>query len=195
MKLMEDQVNSFELNKSSDMPSSISSAQESNQSFEEQAQAAQEFFPQAVTQALYFPPLQQVQQAIQQPSINELNELAQVTRCAGGVKPLHQTYTPTFTAFQPIIESAVELSSQDAEKKAHDFKFPDGGWECSKCQNYNFKGRKECHRCKKSKCDDDNEGMPTHLTMSPNQRADAKKKGLLKNNKKVESNIAECEDG
>ena len=29
------------------------------------------------------------------------------------------------------------------------FEFPDGGWECSKCQNYNFKGRKECNRCKK----------------------------------------------
>tara|TARA_B100000780_G_scaffold260029_1_gene211451 strand:- start:719 stop:988 length:270 start_codon:yes stop_codon:yes gene_type:complete len=47
---------------SQDMPSSISSNHESgNASFEEQNQAAQEFFPQAVTQALYFPPLQQVQ--------------------------------------------------------------------------------------------------------------------------------------
>jgi len=133
---------------------------------------------------------------MQQPSINEVNELAQITRCAGGVKPLHQTYTPTFTAFQPQIESVVEKSSQEIEKKAQDFKFPDGGWECSKCQNYNFKGRKECHRCKKSKNDEDCEGMPTHLTMSPNQRADAKKKGLLKNKKQnsVETNIVECDE-
>jgi hypothetical protein len=51
---------------SHDMPSSISSNHDSgNNSFEEQNQAAQEFFPQAVSQALYFPPLQQVQQAIQ----------------------------------------------------------------------------------------------------------------------------------
>lgn len=51
---------------SQDMPSSISSNHESgNSSFEEQTSAAQEFFPQAVAQALYFPPLQQVQQAVQ----------------------------------------------------------------------------------------------------------------------------------
>ena len=168
---------------SHDMPSSISSNHESgNQSFEEQNQAAQEFFPQAVSQALYFPPLQQVQQAIQQPTIAEINELAQVTRCAGGLKPLHQTFTPTFNSFQPS-QLVCEQPTQATIEKVNDFKFPDGGWECGKCQNYNFKGRKECHRCKKAKGDDDCEGMPQHLTMSPNQRADAKKKGLLKNKK------------
>ena len=102
----QDKVSSIDL--SQDMPSSISSNHESgNQSFEEQTQAAQEFFPQAVTQALYFPPLQHVQQAVQQPSIAEVNELALVTKSAGGVKPLHQTFTPTFTAFtpsQPVVE-------------------------------------------------------------------------------------------
>ena len=43
------------------------------------------------------------------------------------------------------------------------FDFPDGGWECSKCQNYNFKGRKECHRCKKPKTVKDSTGRPEHM--------------------------------
>ena len=41
--------------------------------------------------------------------------------------------------------------------------FPDGGWECSACQNYNFKGRKECNRCKKVKTRLDSDGKPLHL--------------------------------
>lgn len=97
-----------------------------------------------------------------------------MTRSAGGVKPLHQT---NFNLNN--IKSFVPKDSVK-ETRESDFKFPDGGWECSKCQNYNFKGRKECHRCKKSKAEDDCEGMPQHLTMSPTQRAEAKKKGLLK---------------
>jgi hypothetical protein len=104
-----------------------------------------------------------------------VNELAQVTRSAGGVKPLHQT---NFNLNN--IKSFVPKGESLKETRESDFKFPDGGWECSKCQNYNFKGRKECHRCKKAKADDDCEGMPQHLTMSPTQRAEAKKKGLLK---------------
>ena len=43
------------------------------------------------------------------------------------------------------------------------FEFPDGGWECSKCQNYNFKGRKECNRCKKARTTKDLSGKPAHL--------------------------------
>ena len=104
-----------------------------------------------------------------------MNELAQVTRSAGGVKPLHQTFNlNNIKSFVP------KESVKPTKEMANDFKFPDGGWECSKCQNYNFKGRKECHRCKKAKASDDCEGMPQHLTMSPTQRAEAKKKGLLK---------------
>ena len=43
------------------------------------------------------------------------------------------------------------------------FEFPEGGWECNKCKNYNFKGRKECFRCKKQKSMDDVEGKPEHM--------------------------------
>ena len=43
------------------------------------------------------------------------------------------------------------------------FHFPDGGWECSTCQNYNFRGRKECNRCKKPKTKQDTDGKPLHL--------------------------------
>ena len=43
------------------------------------------------------------------------------------------------------------------------YDFPDGGWECSNCSNYNFKGRKRCHRCKKDYNVTDNKGKPEHM--------------------------------
>lgn len=46
------------------------------------------------------------------------------------------------------------------KKSKGNFEFPEGGWECSKCQNYNFKGRKECNRCKKPKTTKDSTGKP-----------------------------------
>jgi hypothetical protein len=46
------------------------------------------------------------------------------------------------------------------------FDFPEGGWECSKCQNYNFKGRDICYRCKKEKGDEDSEGKPKHMSQA-----------------------------
>lgn len=55
------------------------------------------------------------------------------------------------------------VKSPSSSKKRNNFEFPDGGWECSKCQNYNFKGRKACFRCKKSKAETDNEGKPEHM--------------------------------
>lgn len=52
--------------------------------------------------------------------------------------------------------SEQEMTEKKAEKRREgSFEFPEGGWECSKCQNYNFKGRKECHRCKKPKSSKD----------------------------------------
>jgi hypothetical protein len=83
---------------------------------------------------------------------------------------------------RPIVNNKLQVTFFNEKK--NDFKFTDGGWECSKCQNYNFKGRKECHRCKKSKTEEDSEGMPTHLTMFAPQRAELKKKGLLKKDSK-----------
>lgn len=55
----------------------------------------------------------------------------------------------------------VHKNAQDREKKM--VKFPPGGWECSKCFNYNFSGRWFCKRCKKTKGDEDKLGMPKHL--------------------------------
>lgn len=51
------------------------------------------------------------------------------------------------------------------------FEFPDGGWECSKCQNYNFKGRKECHRCKKPRTVKDTIGRPEHMFQPEQEKA------------------------
>ena len=52
---------------------------------------------------------------------------------------------------------------QQAKKGKGTFEFPDGGWECSNCQNYNFKGRKECFRCKKARSKKDLTGKPKHM--------------------------------
>ena len=49
------------------------------------------------------------------------------------------------------------------KKSKGSFEFPEGGWECSKCQNYNFKGRKECNRCKKPRTTKDTTGKPPHM--------------------------------
>lgn len=43
------------------------------------------------------------------------------------------------------------------------FNFPDGGWVCSQCQNYNFCGRVKCNRCSKAKSKTDFNGKPKHL--------------------------------
>ena len=43
------------------------------------------------------------------------------------------------------------------------FNFPDGGWVCCQCQNYNFYGRLKCNRCQKVKSKQDFNGKPKHL--------------------------------
>jgi len=62
--------------------------------------------------------------------------------------------------------AAPELISNDNTKNTLLFDFPEGGWECSKCQNYNFKGRDNCYRCKKDKTDEDYEGKPKHMSQA-----------------------------
>ena len=59
------------------------------------------------------------------------------------------------------------------KKEKGTFEFPEGGWECSKCQNYNFKGRKECNRCKKVRSKQDLSGKPMHLLKSEKKDNDA----------------------
>jgi len=56
---------------------------------------------------------------------------------------------------------------QQAEKKKS-FKFPEGGWVCSICQNYNFCGRVYCNRCGKTKTKEDHVGKPKHLLRKEN---------------------------
>lgn len=52
------------------------------------------------------------------------------------------------------------------------FKFPDGGWVCLACQNYNFCGRVRCNRCGKNKTKDDPVGKPKHLLRKENDEND-----------------------
>ena len=56
------------------------------------------------------------------------------------------------------------IQAKDTRKcKGKNPKFPNGGWVCSSCQNYNFNGRKKWNRCKKSKDTQDFNGKPLHL--------------------------------
>jgi hypothetical protein len=68
-------------------------------------------------------------------------------------------------------------------RKNRQFDFPEGGWECKKCQNYNFKGRKECFRCKKGKDDLDYDGKPKHMFLPAEQKAALKAAKTRKNQK------------
>ena len=63
---------------------------------------------------------------------------------------------------QPIETNAKSGGFCDTPTK-ESFDFPDGGWVCCVCQNYNFQGRVRCNRCEKVKSTQDQEGKPKHL--------------------------------
>lgn len=111
--------------------------------------------------SLFFPALDSL--TSQKPTAAQASELEAATRTAGGIRPLH--------AKEPklgfITEEKEETDNKEDKKP---FEFPEGGWECHKCQNYNFKGRKACFRCKKNKDENDIDGKPEHM-----QAAKAKK--------------------
>ena len=81
-------------------------------------------------------------------------------------------------SFRKNYENSVKTESP---KKG--FAFPDGGWVCSLCQNYNFYGRMKCNRCNKMKGKEDFEGKPLHLQrfdeMSLSEASSPKKKKVL----------------
>ena len=54
-------------------------------------------------------------------------------------------------------------NSSEITSDKDNFDFPDGGWVCGQCQNYNFQGRTKCNRCHKSKAVTDFDGKPKHL--------------------------------
>lgn len=68
---------------------------------------------------------------------------------------------------------------ENAKEEQNNFSFPDGGWVCSFCQNYNFYGRVRCNRCTKNKTTEDCEGKPQHIIR---KELKAKKKNDENNN-------------
>lgn len=100
--------------------------------------------------------------------------MAEVTQKVGGVRPLHKQNFNKLAEKEELSETQ-EKSDEETEKKANNFEFPEGGWECFKCQNYNFKGRKSCFRCKKSKADEDFEGKPEHMSVQQARTRKCKK--------------------
>jgi hypothetical protein len=67
------------------------------------------------------------------------------------------------------------VNKQESPKE---FTFPDGGWECSMCNNYNFQLRQNCFRCKKERDETDFAGKPKHIRKAENKRAKIKLLGL-----------------
>ena len=66
--------------------------------------------------------------------------------------PLQQQEALSQKQFIPNKSSRNILSSFDEiSSKPSSFSFPEGGWVCSTCQNYNFYGRHKCNRCQKLK--------------------------------------------
>lgn len=57
----------------------------------------------------------------------------------------------------------VAAAAAAAAANGNSFSFPDGGWVCCQCQNYNFSGRVKCNRCQKQKTKLDYNGKPRHL--------------------------------
>ena len=91
---------------------------------------------------------------------------------------------PSQAAPQKLGPNGEAILSVKQMNKKNRFDFPEGGWECSKCQNYNFKGRDSCYRCKKIKCEKDSDGRPTHMTMDAQQKQSLKNAKSRKNQKK-----------
>jgi hypothetical protein len=104
------------------------------------------------------------------PTKEQTSEMEEVTKLTGGVRPLHmKNLYPSKPVEKQEVQETEEKPKEETENKEENFEFPEGGWECSKCQNYNFKGRKACFRCKKAKADDDFEGKPEHMII-PQQK-------------------------
>merc|ERR1711990_887458 len=94
---------------------------------------------------------------------------------------------PVYISDNSSEDNSVETNPSSSDEKStkdtkRSFDFPDGGWECRQCQNYNFKGRKECFRCKKAKDEEDFEGKPEHML-----RADTKSNKKQKKTQKPKS--------
>jgi len=111
---------------------------------------------------LLFQPLGKIAQ--QKPTVDEEAELAIVTQLAGGVRPLHHKHPP----------KQEEEEEETKKQSSEEFAFPDGGWECGMCNNYNFKGRAKCFRCKKVRDLKDYEGKPKHIRQMENKKNKAK---------------------
>lgn len=67
------------------------------------------------------------------------------------------------TSNKENLQQVLEKEVVPDENADPSFSFPDGGWVCSFCQNYNFYGRVKCNRWSKVKTKDDCEGKPQHI--------------------------------
>lgn len=78
-------------------------------------------------------------------------------------RDFHPKVPKSARANVPSYFDKASQGSKTKRCKEMKIKFPNGGWVCSSCQNYNFHGRKRCNRCKKDKACTDFNGKPLHL--------------------------------
>lgn len=81
---------------------------------------------------------------------------------------------PKRLALKEITNEIPSLIAQKQSKLPEskcNFQFPDGGWVCSACRNYNFMGRSKCNRCGKIKSKEDSDGKPSHIAGIVNENA------------------------
>ena len=80
----------------------------------------------------------------------------------------HDLIIPSAPTVLQNLTNIESYSLQNSTEKKKPFHFPDGGWVCSVCQNYNFCGRVHCNRCGKTKAKNDHVGKPKHLLRKEN---------------------------
>lgn len=97
-----------------------------------------------------------------------------------GLEMTSQAFTPSFVPTEQKSTEKKEKKAairKDGTKAKHTlkhymkermgnkwgFQFPDKGWSCGNCSNYNFPQRETCKRCDKERSEDDIVGKPEHL--------------------------------
>lgn len=105
------------------------------------------------------------------------------TQDSQGSSPKSQNQMPSFKPSFGFSYTEKPQVKVVEKKSSQEFAFPDGGWECSACCNYNFKGRKRCHRCTKTRIESEKAGKPEHMSLSEQERAVVK---ATKNQKRME---------
>lgn len=105
-----------------------------------------------------------------------LNEESQVSAFESDLQIISEKGKSQDLAVSEINRVKIETTAPTEAREVKDpkpkdeFDFPEGGWVCGGCQNYNFFGRQKCNRCLKAKSKQDLNGKPKHLLRQSHQK-------------------------